>query len=123
MSQIIPDTCIWVDFIHQNDTHLNELLLADRVIVMDSIVGELAVGNLSQRDKTLEFLHELDHIDEPSFHSTLAFIEDNQLFGIGQSWVDTIVLHAAQMAGVALWTRDKRVASVAKALGFAHDLS
>lgn len=120
MIPVIPDTCIWIDFIHKQDRYLSELLRDDRVIVLDVIIGEIAVGNLRQRARNLKFLRELDSIKEPDFQSTIAFIERHQLFGIGLSWVDAMVLNAARLAGVELWTRNKRVASIAEVQGFAH---
>jgi hypothetical protein len=50
------------------------------------------------------------------FDEFLFFIERNRLIGIGIGFVDVHLLAAAQLAGVPLWTTDKRLKSAATLL-------
>jgi hypothetical protein len=50
----------------------------------------------------------------------LRFISHHRLYGLGIGYIDTHLLAAVQLTpGATLWTRDKRLASVAEALNLA----
>jgi predicted nucleic acid-binding protein len=56
-----------------------------------------------------------------SHDEAMAFAERHALAGRGVGWVDVHLLAAAVLARARLWTRDKRLASVAGALGLRFD--
>jgi len=47
----------------------------------------------------------------------LALIERHQLFQSGVGWVDAHLLSSSLIAGVPLWTLDRRLAQAARRLG------
>jgi hypothetical protein len=56
-------------------------------------------------------------------HEVLRFIERHALAGLGIGFVDVHLLASTQLtAGSSLWTRDKRLSSVAERMGLASKL-
>ena len=50
----------------------------------------------------------------------MTFIERLKLHGRGVGYVDAHLLASARLSGDALWTRDKRLLTVAEELGLAY---
>jgi predicted nucleic acid-binding protein len=120
---ILVDTSVWVDHLRTNEPLLADLLLQNKVLSHPFVLGELALGNLQQRDIILTALDNLPQaplvfVDEVNF-----FIEHHQLFGLGIGYIDAHLLASTQLIGNAkLWTRDKRLLAVAKQLNIAANL-
>jgi len=55
------------------------------------------------------------------FDEFLFFVDRNQLMGTGIGFVDVHLLASVQLAGIPLWTADKRLNSVAVKLDLAYD--
>lgn len=86
------------------------------------VTGELACGNLHNRDEILKLLSDLPQTPLASPPETLHFIESNELMGLGVGYIDIHLLAATALAGSAqLWTRDKRLHTVASKLNLAFD--
>ena len=84
------------------------------------VLGELACGNLHNRGEVLRLLETLPQAIVASHEEVLFFIERNALMGRGIGYVDAHLLAAAALGGsTPLWTRDKRLRSVAEALNLA----
>jgi hypothetical protein len=82
------------------------------------IIGELAVGNLAARQRTLASLQAMMSANTASDAETLGLIEQEKLFGIGIGYVDTHLLASVLLTpGSSLWTHDKRLDAVAQRLG------
>jgi predicted nucleic acid-binding protein len=119
---VLVDTSVWVAHLRDNEPLLADLLLENKVLCHPFVRGELALGNLRQRNKILAALDGLPpaplvFADEVSF-----FIGRHQLFGLGIGWVDVNLLVSTQLMGNAsLWSRDKRLIAVAARLGMAAD--
>ncbi len=121
---ILIDTSIWVDHLRAADAHLHQLLTDGRVLTHPFIIGELALGNLKQRTTTLTSLRELPQTAIADDDEVSDFIDRYALFGSGIGYVDAHLLAAVRLtAGTALWTRDKRLLSVAQQLQLAHGLN
>jgi predicted nucleic acid-binding protein len=117
---ILADTSVWVDHLRASDKALAALLDAGMVLVHPFVIGELALGNLRQRDIVLSTLADLPHARVATDAEVLHFIARHALFGRGIGYIDAHLLAAAQLtAGTELWTHDKRLHSVAAQLGFA----
>lgn len=87
------------------------------------VVGELMLGTLRQRRTILTLLHDLPQAQVATNGEVLTFIERRALFGLGIGYVDAHLLASTQLsAGSMLWTRDKRLASVAESLSLASNL-
>ena len=80
------------------------------------IVGELACGNLKNRNEIIPLLQSLPMAPAIEFDEFLFFIDRNHLMGKGVGFVDVHLLASAQLAGVPLWTADKRLRSAADKL-------
>ena len=80
------------------------------------IIGELACGNLKNGNEIISLLHSLPMAPTIEFDEFLFFIEKNHLMGKGVGFVDVQLLASAKLAGIALWTADKRLKSAADQL-------
>ncbi|WP_342360160.1 hypothetical protein [Terrarubrum flagellatum] len=56
---ILVDTSIWIDHLGKSDTSLVSLLEAGQVLSHSFVVGEIALGNLRQRDLIIQALQQL----------------------------------------------------------------
>jgi predicted nucleic acid-binding protein len=120
---ILVDTSVWVDHLRASDKTLAQLLDAGTVLVHPFVTGELALGNLRQRDLVLGALRDLPQASVATDQEVLHFIGRQALFGLGIGYVDAHLLAAVRLAeGAALWTRDQRLHSVADRLGLAADV-
>jgi predicted nucleic acid-binding protein len=115
---ILVDTSVWIDHLRQGEPRLAENLNAGRVRVHPFVIGELALGSLRQRDVVLGALKNLPPVEVATDEEVFAFIEGDALFGLGIGFVDAHLLAAVKLTpGVRLWTRDRRLATVADRLG------
>ena len=110
---ILVDTSIWVTHLREGNRHLGTLLLDAAVLCHPFIVGELACGNLRNRNEILSLLQTLPMAPTIEFGEFLHFIDRNQLMGIGIGFVDVHLLASSRLAGIPLWTSDKRLRSAA----------
>jgi predicted nucleic acid-binding protein len=55
-----------------------------------------------------------------SLEEALYFIEHNKLMGIGIGFVDVHLLASAQLAGLPLWTSDRRLKAAAVRLALSY---
>ena len=115
---ILVDTSVWVDHLRAGDKALAALLDAAAVLVHPFVIGELALGNLRQREIVLNALADLPHASVATDVEVLHFIDRHALFGRGVGYVDAHLLAAAKLtAGAELWTKDKRLHGIAVELG------
>jgi predicted nucleic acid-binding protein len=121
---ILVDTSVWIDHFHQRVPALADLLEAGEVMTHPFVIGELACGTLKNRDQILGLLASLPPAVVATDEETLFYIEQHRLMGKGLGYIDTHLLVSVALTDDAqLWTRDKRLADVAKALRLASDLS
>lgn len=117
---ILVDTSIWVDHLRADDRALARLLDAGMVLSHPLVTGELALGNLTQRALVLRALSSLPKAVAATDAEALKFIDAHKLFGLGIEYVEIHLLAAVLLTGgAALWTRDKRLHSIADELGLA----
>jgi predicted nucleic acid-binding protein len=83
------------------------------------VIGELALGQMRQREKILGNLKLLPRAQEAKPEELLVLIEDERLYGKGLSIVDVQIAASALISGAGLFTRDKALSSAAKTLGIA----
>lgn len=118
---ILVDTSVWIEHLRSGDATLTRLLGNSAVMAHPWIIGEVAVGNLSRRDEVIGLLRGLPQATVADNDEVLRLIEQEVLYGAGIGYVDAQLLAAAKLtADTTLWTRDKRLATVAArlALGF-----
>lgn len=113
---VIVDTSIWVDHLRTGNRQLEKLLLGAEVACHEFVIGELACGNLNNRDEILTLLKSLPHSPTVDHQEFLYFIEKHRLMGRGIAFVDVHLLASAQLANAPIWTRDKRLKAAAEDL-------
>ena len=116
---ILVDTSVWVDHLRQSDRELAGLLLEEAVLCHPFVVGELACGALHQRTEILGLLRNLPQAPVLQHDEVLAFVEAHHLAGSGLGWIDVHLLASATLAGERFWSRDRRLAQMARRLGVA----
>ncbi|MGH6977273.1 MAG: type II toxin-antitoxin system VapC family toxin [Stellaceae bacterium] len=117
---ILADTSVWISHLRGHDKTLVRLLDTGSVLAHPFVIGELALGNLRQREAVLSALRHLPQAPVASDVEVLHFIDRHALFGRGIGYVDAHLLAAARLTGETdLWTHDKRLHRVANQLGLA----
>lgn len=116
---VLVDTSVWVDHLRQGESALQRLLEDNRVLIHPLIIGELACGNLRDRNTVLRLLHRLPGAPEASHEEVLLMIERHRLMGRGIGYMDTHLLASALIVQGGLWTRDKRLGRIATETGTA----
>lgn len=117
---ILVDSSIWIDHLRAGKPALAELLNAGRVLTHPFVLGELACGNLKNREQVLSLLQDLPAAPVATDEEVLYFIEGRGLMGKGIGYVDAHLLASISVTGTGrLWTRDKRLDAVAGAIGLA----
>ena len=117
---ILVDTSVWIDHLRLGDPELASALQSCEVLCHPHVVGELACGNLRARDKVITLLQTLPVSPVVSDKESLCFIDNYSLMARGIGYIDVQLLASARLAGAYLWTRDKRLQTVALELGLAH---
>ena len=116
--RILVDTNIWIDHLRQTESVLVDLLERDQVCVHQSVITELALGNLKDRLVFLKALERLMMVRSVDDRGVRHLVEERRLWGRGLSAVDVELLASVVVTpGVALWTRDKRLRQAARDVG------
>jgi len=119
---ILVDTSVWVDHLRAGDEGLVALLNSSQVLMHPFVLGELACGNLQNREAVLKLLEDLPQAPVANDAEVLFFIEQHRLMGCGIGYIDAHLLAAAALADPArLWSRDRRLAGTARDLGLAWE--
>jgi predicted nucleic acid-binding protein len=113
---VLVDTSIWVTHLRQGSRQMEKLLMDAEVMCHPFIIGELACGNLKNRNEIIPLLQSLPMASTIECDEFLFFIDRNHLMGKDVGFVDIHLLASAQLTGVALWTADKRLKSAADQL-------
>ncbi len=93
---------------------------AGSVICHPFVLGELACGNLKNRDEILGLLQTLCTCPVASHEEILSFIEVNHLMGRGLGYIDVHLLASAKLSGIPLWTLDRSLKTAASRLNLAY---
>ena len=117
---MLVDTSVWIDHLRHGDAALTAALEAGQVWMHSFVLGELACGNLRSRVEVLGLLQALPPMPVSSDKEVLFFIDQHELMGRGIGYIDVHLLASARLGGTQLWTRDKRLHTVAAELGLAH---
>ena len=117
---VLVDTSVWVSHFKSGNVHLKGLLEDGKVILHPFIVGELACGNLKNRQEILSLLKALPAAASASNEEVLQLIENHRLMGLGLGYVDVHLLAAALLTAVPLWTNDRNLREAAIRLQVAY---
>ena len=117
---ILADTSVWIDHLSPEDLQLTVLLRDDQVLMHPMVIGELACGNLPNREGTLTDLLKLPAPPIATDDEVLFFIERHRLMGRGIGYIDAHLLASVSLAGsVLLWSYDRRLMTAATDLDLA----
>ena len=120
---ILADTSIWIDYLRQGEPLLTEQLSRGQIFMHSMVLGELAIGNFKNRQLLLRRWGALPFIQSATDAGVLEFLETHQLMGKGIGWIDLHLLTAVSLSnGTQLWTRDKRLRTIADTLNLAAQL-
>lgn len=115
---ILVDTSVWIDYLRAGDQVLSRLLVDRQVLAHPFVIGELALGNIGQRDRVLHDIRNLPQAVAANDNETFRFINSHRLFGLGIGYVDAALLASVRLThGASLWTRDRRLWSVSERMG------
>ena len=121
--RVLVDTNIWIDHLRKTEPVLVDLLERDQVCVHQSVITELALGNLKNRSFFLKMLERLMIVRNVDDQGVRYLVEERRLWGRGLSAVDAALLASVVVApGVSLWTRDKRLRQAARDVGVLAEL-
>ena len=121
--RVLVDTNIWIDHLRHTEPVLVDLLERDQVCVHQSVITELALGNLKDRSVFLKALERLMIVRNVDDHGVRHLVEERRLWGRGLSAVDAGLLASVVVTpGVSLWTRDKRLRQAARDVGVLADI-
>lgn len=119
---ILVDTSIWIDHLRRSNERLRRMLEQGRVLIHPYVIGEVALGNLRNRDAILSALQNLPQAAVATDGEVLRFVHQNALYGAGIGYIDAHLLAAVRLSpGATLWTGDRRLLAAGKSLGVTED--
>ena len=121
---ILVDTSVWIDHLRHGNEILRQLLTQHRVCMHPMVIGELACGNLRNRDQLLDLWNNLPEIQQASHEEVIFLVARHHLAGRGVGYIDAHLLASVMLqTGAQLWTKDKRLSGVADSLMLAATIS
>ncbi|MEX0784257.1 MAG: PIN domain-containing protein [Dehalococcoidia bacterium] len=119
---ILVDTSVWIDHLRSGSPTLHEALDEGLVETHPFVIGELACGNLSNRDEVISLMQGLRVAPVATEREALAFIDSRSLMGRGIGYIGVHLLASAALSGSArLWTLDRRLAFIAAELRLSYE--
>jgi predicted nucleic acid-binding protein len=110
---ILVDTSVWVHHLRHGVRHLEELLLAEEVLMHPFVEGEIACGSLCNRKQLLRLLGHLPRAALADHGEVLTLLERARLFAHGIGWVDAHLVASTILSHGRLWSQDRRLEAVA----------
>ena len=109
---ILVDTSVWIDHLRKKDLILSDLLHKEEVCIHPFIIGEIACGNLVNRNEIIILLKALPEVVIAIDEEVLQFIENRRLYGKGLGYIDIHLLASSLLNNISLWTKDKRLSTI-----------
>jgi hypothetical protein len=120
---ILADSNIWIDHFRAANQELLRLLASQDIVLHSCIVGELALGPLRDRQRTLADFAFLPYLREARASEVMAMIENHKLYNRGIGWTDAHLLASCLIVpGALLWTRDVRLGAIAESFSLRASL-
>jgi predicted nucleic acid-binding protein len=117
---ILVDTSIWIDHFRRGEPKLSQLLDRGDIVMHPFIIGELLLGNVPRISEMMDDLNTLPKSAVATVDEVMAFVSRRKLGGSGIGYVDAHLLAAAALTSeTKIWTRDKRLLTVAQSLSLA----
>ena len=116
VEMILADTSVWVDHLRSGNDQLADYLNTGNIVCHPYILGELACGNIKNRDEILNMLSALPSTRVAEHGEVMYLISRHKLHGRAIGWIDAHLLSSALMSKCKLWTLDKPLKKIAKDL-------
>ena len=114
---ILADTTIWIDHLKHGDSELQRRLHGDEILMHPFVAGELALGPLPDRKKTILYLDSLPRVRVAQQSEVRHMIEMHALHNRGIGLIDAHLVAAVLLnPGTVLWTRDGNLRKIAAGL-------
>ncbi len=111
---ILVDTSVWIEHFRGATLRLDRSLEKGDVLIHPWIIGELACGNLKNRQTILHLLNDLPRVILSTHEEAMVLLEQHALMGRGIGYVDLHLLTATALTENArLWSLDKRLSRLA----------
>ena len=118
---ILADSAVWVDHLRKPLPALEALLADDLIVMHPFVVGEISMGSIKQRARTIGRMNELPMVRLATAAHVAMLVEAHRLWGVGVQYIDAHLLGATLLnSGTWLWTTDKRLKKQAERLGVAY---
>ncbi len=117
---VIVDTSVWIAHLRDGNIGLERLLSDSSVVCHPFVIGELACGNLKNREAILSLMQTLPAAIKAEDKDVMTFIERYSLMGKGLGYIDMHLLASALLSNLPLWTLDKRLNETATMLKKAY---
>lgn len=115
---ILADTSIWIDHLRSSNEEMRKQLDKGRIVIHPFLIGELALGSLRDRKKTLAFLDGLPRVQVARLEEVRQMIEIRSLYSHGIGLTDAHLIASILITPFTqLWTKDKALSRIAEALG------
>ena len=118
---ILVDTSVWISHLREGEAVLAALLDQNLVLAHPWVIGEIALGHLSDRDSVLSLLEGLPRATVATTDE-LSLTARERLYGSGIGYVDAQLIASTLLTrdGV-VWSLDRQLIAVAKRLGVAFE--
>lgn len=120
---ILVDSSVWIGHFRNTDKHLTALLEAAQVLLHPSVIGEVACGNLKERDMILRYFRAMPSAVPATDHEALELLQKRKLWGSGIGWIDVHLLASALLTRCRFWTLDGQLAKTSATLGVGYQPS
>lgn len=117
--RVLADTSIWIDYLGTGNPGMASLLEGKAVDMHPFVLGELACGNLKDRQGFISRMRLIPQVPLASSDEAMHFLDTHKLWGLGLGWIDLHLLASSKLAGALLWSRDKALHMAAEKLRIA----
>jgi predicted nucleic acid-binding protein len=114
---ILVDTSVWVAHFRLPQLELVDRLQDGEILMHPFVVGELACGNMRQRETILRHIEALPAAVKANDAEVRGLIEKHRLWGRGIGWVDAHLLASTLLSQCQFWTLDRLLTETASHLG------
>jgi predicted nucleic acid-binding protein len=110
---VLVDTSVWISHLRDGSYGLMELLNNGDVLCHPFIIGELACGNIKNRNEIISLLRSLPMAKTLVHDEVLKFTEDRKLARRGLGFIDVHLLASAILSDSPMWSLDKKMSNIA----------
>lgn len=120
---MLADTSVWIDHFRSGNKEMSAALNQGQIVIHSWIIGELALGSLRDRTKTLAMLDLLPQVRVAQIAELRRMIELRGLYSLGIGLTDAQLIASIFLnPPTLLWTKDKRLRKVTELLGIHANL-